>query len=114
MEENEFEDLQNPSQKKPLDSRWQRLSTQFSVQFLVRIHFRRYEFDIVRKLILTSRINKLQDYLFIRNTLKEMESKVEFDPILQYHVKEMIELRRLAQAKINIMRKSETSQEEQT
>ncbi|MEM7181315.1 MAG: hypothetical protein AAF518_10405 [Spirochaetota bacterium] len=106
-EEQQYQEF-NKKKKDNTNSKWTKLTGQFSVEFLVRIHFRKYEFDIVKKLIMTGKITRLNDFVFIRNTLKSMEAKVEYDTILKYHLEQMIELRRIAQAKINIIRKSET------
>ncbi|MCX8000553.1 MAG: hypothetical protein N3A69_16640, partial [Leptospiraceae bacterium] len=97
------------SQRQPYQqgSKWQRAVSQFSVKFLLRIHFRKYEFDVVRKLIMTGRITELEDFIFIRDTIKKIETMVDQDPILKYHVNKLKELRRLAQAKINIIRKNQ-------
>ncbi|MCB1191576.1 MAG: hypothetical protein H7A23_05320 [Leptospiraceae bacterium] len=92
----------------PSNSKWGRAVNQFGVEFLVRIHFRRYEFDLVRKLIMTEKISQLKDFLFIRKKLKELEERVTEDPILSHYFEQIVQLRRLAQAKINIIRKSET------
>lgn len=110
-EEKQYQEYSNKKKKDSSNSRWNKLTSQFSIEFLVRIHFRKYEFDIVRKLILTGKITKLNDFIFIRNILKKMESKIEYDTILKYHLEQMVELRRLAQAKINIIRKSEVLEE---
>ncbi|MEM4271030.1 MAG: hypothetical protein QXO70_02970 [Candidatus Pacearchaeota archaeon] len=95
-------------QKQPLQgSKWQRAVSQFSVKFLLRIHFRKYEFDVVRKLIMTGKITELEDFIFIRDSIKKIETLVDKDPILKYHVDKLRDLRRLAQAKINIIRKNQ-------
>ncbi len=95
------------SQRQPTQgSKWQRAVSQFSVKFLLRIHFRKYEFDVVRKLILTGKITELEDFLFIRDSIRKIETLVDKDPILKYHEDKLKDLRRLAQAKINIIRKN--------
>lgn len=96
-------------QRQPLQqgSKWQRAVSQFSVKFLLRIHFRKYEFDVVRKLIMTGKITELEDFIFIRDTVRKIETLVDQDPILKYHVDKLKDLRRLAQAKINIIRKNQ-------
>lgn len=104
----QYSDSYNGGQSDANTSKWGRSVSQFGVEFLVRIHFRRYEFDLVRKLIMTGKINQLKDFLFIRNWLKELETKTEDDPILGHYMEQIVQLRRLAQAKINIIRKSET------
>ncbi|MCE9499483.1 MAG: hypothetical protein K8R21_03125 [Leptospira sp.] len=87
------------------NSKWGKTTSQFSVEFLVRIHFRKYEFETIRKLILTGRITKEHDLIYIRDTLKKMEGRTNIDHILKHYMNQMVELRRLAQAKLNIIRK---------
>lgn len=95
-------------QKQPAQgSKWQKAVAQFSVKFLLRIHFRKYEFDVVRKLIMTGKITELEDFIFIRDSIKKLETQIDQDPILKYHVDKLRDLRRLAQAKINIIRKNQ-------
>jgi hypothetical protein len=95
------------SKKELINSKWGRSVHQFSVQFLIRIHFRKYEFDVVRKLLMTGKITELEDFVYIRNTVKELEKMNNGDPILKYHSDKLLELRRIAQAKINIFRKNQ-------
>jgi hypothetical protein len=96
------------TKKEMINSKWGRAVHQFSVKFLIRIHFRKYEFDVVRKLLMTSKITELDDFIYIRNTVKELEKMNNGDPILKYHSDKLLELRRIAQAKINIFRKNQT------
>ena len=44
---------------------------------------------------------------YIRDTVKELEKMNNGDPILKYHSDKLLELRRIAQAKINIYRKNQ-------
>ena len=94
--------------KEVINSKWGRAVNQFSVKFLIRIHFRKYEFDVVKKLLMTSKITSTEDFYFIRNTVKQLEKMDNGDPILKYHTDKLLELRRLAQAKINIANKNKT------
>jgi hypothetical protein len=89
----------------PGNSKWSKAVNQFSVPFLIKIHFRKYEFDIVKKLINTQKITMLEDLVFIRNTLKFLEIQLDKDIILKYHIEKIIELRRITQGKINALRK---------
>ena len=89
----------------PGNSKWSRAVNQFSIRFLIRIHFRKYEFDVVKKLVQTSKISMLDDLIYIRNLLKDLEKQLDRDTILKYHLDKIIELRRITQAKINVLRK---------
>jgi hypothetical protein len=55
----------------------------------------------------------MEDLLFVRDQIKALEKLEDRDPILKYHREAMTELRRVAQAKINIMRKSTVPEEDQ-
>ncbi|HMV43633.1 MAG TPA: hypothetical protein PKD50_13915, partial [Leptospiraceae bacterium] len=91
------------------NSKWAKAVNQFSIRFLIRIHFRKYEFDVVKRLVLTSKISMLDDLIYIRNTLKDLEKQLDKDTILKYHLDKIIELRRITQAKINNLRKIQQS-----
>jgi hypothetical protein len=93
----------------PGNSKWSKAVNQFSIRFLIRIHFRKYEFDVVKKLVQTSKISMLDDLLYIRNFLKELETQLDRDTILKYHLDKIIDLRRITQAKINALRKLQQS-----
>lgn len=93
------------------NSKWGRAVNQFGEKFLIRIHFRKYEFDVIKKLLMTGKINHLNDFYFIRNTVKELEKLDNGDPILKYHTDKLLDLRRLAQAKINIANKKVTKED---
>jgi hypothetical protein len=55
---------------------------------------------------MTSKITELEDFIYIRNIVRELEKMNNGDPILKYHSDKLLELRRIAQAKINIARKN--------
>ncbi|PJE04005.1 MAG: hypothetical protein CK427_03995 [Leptospira sp.] len=104
--------MDQPSGKEYIEnpkSAWSKITNNFSIEFLLRIHFRKYEFEVVKKLILKGKIQSETDLKFIRDTLQLMESRTNQDPILKRHMNEMIELRRLAQTKLNILRTSPKS-----
>ncbi|MBE7413239.1 MAG: hypothetical protein L6Q54_07650 [Leptospiraceae bacterium] len=88
------------------NSKWGKAINQFSVEFLVRIHFRKYEFEVIKKLVLNGKINSEVDLKYIRDTLKLMETRTEVDTVLKRYVNEMVELRRLVQGKLNILKGS--------
>lgn len=85
-------------------SQWKKLTSTLPIEFLVRIHFRKHEFDIVKKLIQTGKITEEKDLKYIRDTLQMMEGRANQDIILRKYLDQMVELRRLAQAKLNILR----------
>ncbi|MCB1178652.1 MAG: hypothetical protein KDK36_13790 [Leptospiraceae bacterium] len=100
--------------KENTSSKWHKTINQFSTKFVLRIHFRKYEFDVVRKLIVTGKITEMEDFIYIRDSIKEMETMKDRDPILKYHIEKMTDLRRLCQAKINIIRKDRLPSRVQT
>jgi hypothetical protein len=81
--------------------KWGEAVDKFGVQFLIRIHLRKYEFEQIKTLIKQHKIATEKDLRFLRDTLKMMEGRFEEDPELVKHKDEMIELRRLAQLKMN-------------
>ncbi|TGK21967.1 hypothetical protein EHO61_01655 [Leptospira fluminis] len=83
---------------------WSRLTSKFSAEFLIRIHLRKYEFDTVRKLVQTGKISEYEDLKFVRDTLQEMEGRTHLDPLLSNFMTEMVDLRRLTQKKMNLLK----------
>jgi hypothetical protein len=92
--------IENPN------SSWSKITHNFPVDFLVRIHFRKYDFETEKKLIQRGKINSETDLKYIRDTLQLMEGRINQDTILFRHVHEMVDLRRLAQMKLNNLRVS--------
>ncbi|TGJ98196.1 hypothetical protein EHQ53_00220 [Leptospira langatensis] len=85
-------------------SPWSRLTSKFSVEFLIRIHLRKYEFDTIRKLILGGKLTEFEDLKYVRDSIQKMETHLSLDASLQAYANDMIELRRLAQKKMNILK----------
>ncbi len=92
--------------KEKIDQNWQKAKSNFSTEFLLRVHFRKYEFDIIRKLIQTGKLKEEKDLKYVRDTLQLMETRLEQDNILKRYFTEMVELRRYTQAKLNVMRQA--------
>ncbi|MEQ9363105.1 MAG: hypothetical protein RIF32_02625 [Leptospirales bacterium] len=84
-----------------LSGNWGRVVKKYGVIFLVRIHLRKYEFDILRALIRGGRISREDDLRYLRDSLRKMQGRLDSDPPLKSFVKEMAELRRLAQVRLN-------------
>lgn len=81
--------------------KWGQAVQKFGVEFLVRIHLRKYEFDRVKQLIKQHKIATEKDLRFIRDTLRKMEGRLEEDPTLKQHLEVITDLRRLAQLRMN-------------
>lgn len=103
QEEVEIESHAEVSKEKE-DPVWQRVTQEFPVEFLLRIHFKKYEFDVIKKLIQTGRVKEEKYLKMIRDTLETLEKKSEKDRILQMHKDTIIDLRRYSQAKLNMAR----------
>jgi len=87
-----------------LAGKWGDAVQKFGVEFLVRIHFRKYEFDKVIWLIKTGRITQEKDLRFVRDTVRLMEGRTAADPRLKLHLAKMADLRRIAQIRLNQLR----------
>jgi hypothetical protein len=84
-----------------LSGNWGKVVDKFGVEFLIRVHLRKLEFDILKKLILQKRIAREEDLIFLRESLRKMEERSLFDQELKKHINEIKELKRIAQIKIN-------------
>lgn len=80
---------------------WGEAVRKYGVPFLLRIHFRKYEFERVRWLIRTHKVAREEDLRFIRDTVRGMEQRVDIDPRLARYTREMSELRRACQIRLN-------------
>ncbi|MBI3396806.1 MAG: hypothetical protein HY042_13290 [Spirochaetia bacterium] len=83
------------------DGKWGEAVDRFGVQFLLRIHFRKMEFDVVKALMKSKKIAREEDLKYVRDTLRTMESRMSMDPGLAPHANVMTELRRMAQIRMN-------------
>lgn len=88
-------------EKMDLSGSWGKAVNKYGVNFLLRIHLRKYEFDRVRKLIKQKKIARYDDLKYVRDSVRKMEDRTFEDPMLQYYQNDMTELRRLAQIKLN-------------
>ncbi|MCW7503350.1 hypothetical protein ND855_04365 [Leptospira sp. 1 VSF14] len=99
-----IDQLKDQAPKEKIDSNWVKAKENFSTEFLLRVHFRKYEFDIVKKLIQSGKLKEAKDIKYVRDTIQLMESRMEQDNLLKRYANDMIELRRYAQAKLNMIR----------
>ena len=80
---------------------WSDATRIFDPQFLMRIHFRKYEFKMVFRLIYEGKVKEKKDLNYIEATLTKMEGNVEKDPKLKDHLKEIQELKKLVSEQIS-------------
>lgn len=88
-------------EKMDLSGAWGGAVEKFGVNFLLRVHLRKHEFALLRKLIKQKRIAREKDLRFIRDTLRTLETRAEEEPGLMADLHEMKELRRMAQLRLN-------------
>ncbi|MEQ9365537.1 MAG: hypothetical protein RIF32_14925 [Leptospirales bacterium] len=91
----------NQIQEMDRSGQWGKAVDRYGVQFLLRIHFRKYEFDKVRWLLRTGKVAREEDVRFIRDTIRTMEGRVSVDLKLGRFLKDMADIRRIAQMKLN-------------
>lgn len=84
-----------------LSGGWGQAVKKYGVQFLVRVHLRKYEFDTLRSLIRGGRMSHENDLRYVRDAIRKMQGRLDEDPALRRFPKEMAELRRLAQVRLN-------------
>jgi hypothetical protein len=87
--------------KMNLTGNWAKAVEQFGVQFLIRVHLRKCEFDVLKKLLLQKRIAREEDLIFLRDSLRKMEERSLFNPELKKYLNQIKELKRIVQIKIN-------------
>ena len=91
----------NQIQEMDRSGQWGKAVDRYGVQFLLRIHFRKYEFEKVRWLLRTGKVAREEDVRFIRDTIRTMEGRVNVDLKLGRFLKDMADIRRIAQMKLN-------------
>ncbi len=91
----------NQIQEMDRSGQWGKAVDRYGVQFLLRIHFRKYEFDKVRWLLRTGKVAREEDVRFVRDTIRTMEGRVNVDLKLGRFLKDMADIRRIAQMKLN-------------
>ncbi|PJZ54595.1 hypothetical protein [Leptospira adleri] len=90
------------------NSPWGRMVSKFSIDFLLRVHLRKCEFETIRRLIITGKVGEAEHLRLIRESLLKMEKNIHVDKVLASYLEEMVELRRLTQRKLNLLGKSKT------
>ena len=118
-EESEHEEVvevhDEERKEEPIDinpnSPWGRLSRRYSADILIKAHFRKYEFGMIKKLVRTGRITSIEMLMHIRNEAMTMEKKADENPIVKKVLPDLIDLRRYVQARLNIIKKREIEEQ---
>jgi hypothetical protein len=71
-----------------LSGDWGRAVNKFGVEFLLRIHFRKNEFNKIKYLVNTRRVAREADLLFVRDTVRTLQARAldQQDPELRRHL----------------------------
>lgn len=88
-------------EKMDLSGKWGDIVQRYGVQFLIRIHLRKNEYNDLKKLIRTNRIAREADLRFIRDSIRTMESRMDVTSPLWRYRTELADLRRIAQLRMN-------------
>lgn len=83
-----------------LRGEWGRVVRKYGVQFVVRVHLRKNEFDLVTQLIREKRIETESDLRYIRDTARTIETRAGLDPALRGYLPSISELRKTAQIRM--------------
>ena len=95
--------LYNELEEMDVRGKWGQAVSKFGVEFMLRIHFRKFEFDKVKILINQKKVAREKDLKFIRDTMRIMENRTKKDSKLRTYMNQMLDLRRLAQLKLNTL-----------
>lgn len=71
-----------------LSGDWGRAVEKFGVEFLLRIHFRKNEFNKIKYLVNTRRVARERDLIFVRDTVRTLQARAleKQDPELRRHL----------------------------
>lgn len=97
VDTDELENIQKMNQS----GQWGLAVKKYGTQFLIRVHLRKYEFDKIKWLLRTKKIAREEDLKFIRESIRVMEDRYEIDTQLNRFRKEMSEVKRLVQIRLN-------------
>ncbi len=84
-----------------LSGNWGQAVKKYGAQFLIKVHLRKLELDVVKKLLLNKHIAREEDLYFLRDSLRKMEERSIYDKQLAERLNEIKELQRITQLKIN-------------
>ncbi|MCB1323620.1 MAG: hypothetical protein H7A21_16050 [Spirochaetales bacterium] len=90
-------------EKMDLTGKWGEAVEKFGVQFLLRVHFRKYEFDKVKLLVNTKRVARREDLIYVRDTIRMLEGRIHQDPPLRKHLKVMSDLQAAVLIKLKMI-----------
>ena len=85
LDTNEYRRLQEMN----LTGKWGAAVSAYGVQFLLRVHFRKYEFHVVRRLIIARRVARQEDLEYIKTSVETMMRNIRKDRLLRDHLEEM-------------------------
>lgn len=76
------------AERMDLSGDWGRAVEKFGVEFLLRIHFRKNEFNKIKYLVNTRRVARESDLIFVRDTVRTLQSRAleKQDPELRRHI----------------------------
>ncbi|MCB1320804.1 MAG: hypothetical protein KDK34_11160, partial [Leptospiraceae bacterium] len=94
-----------------LSGKWGDAVQRFGVEFLLRIHFRKYEFNTVRHLVNARRVARERDLVFIRDTIRKLEGRLNADPELRNHVRAMADLQAAVLLKLKMIEMAKRDQQ---
>ena len=84
--------------------KWDQAVSRYGIEFLVRIHLRKREFEKLHNLIKKRKIEHENHLRFIRNEVYRLEDQLSWDFRLERYRDQMADLRRLAQMRLNSKR----------
>lgn len=84
-----------------LSGSWGRAVEKYGVNFLIRVHLRKMELDLLKRLILRRNITREEDLRFLRDSLRVMEERFSMDRSMSHMLEPVRELKRLAQIRLN-------------
>ena len=79
-------------QQMNLAGKWGAAVSAYGVQFLLRVHLRKYEFHVIRRLIVVRGVAREEDLAYIKTSVETMMRNIDKDPGLRNHIDEMQEL----------------------
>ena len=93
-------------QEMNLAGKWGVAVSTYGVQFLLRVHLRKYEFHIIRRLLVVRGVAREEDLKYIKTCVETMMNHLGREPGLRNYMEEMQELYNLTLQRLNILERA--------
>ena len=92
----EYEEYDHKKNNIPVE----KLLNIYGIEFFLRVHFRKYDFVLVEKMVKTRVINRKNELMILKKMLETVKSHIHFDKNLPNHIMEVYCLERVVNQRL--------------